>query len=102
MRQRSRGLRVNHAGNRRQLKRHFVEHEYFVEAYLDVLVQFGNDVNPSYSLRQVQRLVLLFFCYIALQHTLQAGNLPGLCFLRGGIRFVGNRRKKGGVDHIRG
>ena len=58
-----------------RLNRHFIEHQYFVEANLNVLVEFGNHVNPADALGDIQRLVFLFLRDVALQNALQPGDL---------------------------
>ena len=56
-----------------KLNRHFVEHEDFVEANLDVIIELWNDVNATESLGDVQRLILLLLRDVALQNALHAG-----------------------------
>ena len=54
-------MRSNHPSDWRKLDRDFIEDKYFVEADLNMVIKFGNDVNPAEPFGYVQRLVFLFF-----------------------------------------
>ena len=77
MRQRRGRLGRDDAGDRRQLHRHFVKHQDFVEADLDVFVEFRNDVNAAQTFGDVERLVFLIARNLGLQDALQTLDVGG-------------------------
>ena len=66
VRQRRGRLRRDHARNRWQLYRHFIQHQDFVEANLDMLIEFWNHMNAADAPGNIERLIFLFLGNVAL------------------------------------
>ena len=95
------GFRRNYPRYRRQLERNFIKHQNLVEADLNVLIKFRNNVNPAHGPGNVQRLIVLLFRDFPLQDSLQT-ELGRNVFLSRRVRFVSNRRKERFVDDLGG
>src|SRR5215831_12494053 len=100
MGKRRRGLGRDDAGDWWKLHRHFVEHQNLVESNLDVLIEFGNDVNTTQALRNIQRRVLLVARNFSLQDALQAIDARGRFVLSCRIRFESNGCEECSVDDV--
>ena len=62
MRQRSRRFGGDYSGDRWKLHRHFIQNKNFVEADLNVVIEFGNDVNSAETFGHIECLILLILC----------------------------------------
>src|SRR4029078_8198118 len=95
-------MRSNHPSDWRKLDRDFIEDKDFVEADLNMVIKFGNDVNPAKPFGYVQRLVFLFFGDVALRNSIQASQRARLIILPSRIWLVRAHFEKGRVKDIRG
>ena len=66
VRERRRRLGRNDARDGREIDGHFIEHEDFVKADLDMLIKLRDDVDAPKPVREIERQILLLFRDVAL------------------------------------